>query len=429
MKISGFKIIFLFLLGSCIAVLSSCFPIQTTTNTNRPVSGPVYNPFIQQLHPEFYIFHSGMERTRLYIKLNLAELLFAPLGPNKSNLARIKIEYRIFPFDNSENLADSSSTIFEIKKRKGETSAISYISISDKGLHKYYLQIITRDLLKQTRSEEFRLVNKDQKGNSQSFMVNFKWMNYPYFSRFFNADDTFRIQYSLTAEKLYVRYFGSKLPLPAPPYSTMVRGELYSFADSSWIVDGKNEFEFTQKKTGMYYFQTDTTYKSGLGMFNFGNNFPFIKSSQSLLEPIEYLASTMEFNQLSNSTNKKLAIDKFWLECGKNNNRARELIRIYYNRAFYANVYFSSFNEGWRTDRGMIYMIFGPPKTVKKQAGKEIWQYADKMNSKVLQFVFNQYENPYAENDYVLERNYDFQQFWSQAINSWRQGKVYTLFE
>jgi hypothetical protein len=74
-------------------------------------------------------------------------------------------------------------------------------------------------------------------------------------------------------------------------------------------------------------------------------------------------------------------------------------------------------------------MIFGPPKTVKKSAGKEIWQYADKLNSKILQFVFNQVSNPFAENDYILERNYDFQSFWSQAINSWRQGKVYTLFE
>jgi hypothetical protein len=123
-----------------------------------------------------------------------------------------------------------------------------------------------------------------------------------------------------------------------------------------------------------------------------------------------------------------LAVDKFWLNTTKEMNRSRELIRIYYSRVFYANTYFTSYTDGWRTDRGMIYLIFGPPKAVTKTPEKETWIYADKLNYRVLQFVFNRVRNEYSDNDYLLERSIDFRQFWSQAIESWRQGKVYNVF-
>ena len=148
-----------------------------------------------------------------------------------------------------------------------------------------------------------------------------------------------------------------------------------------------------------------------------------------MVKPLVYLCSTEEFETLSNSANKKLSVDRFWLECGKNESRARELIRIYYNRTLYANIYFTSYTQGWKTDRGMIYLIFGPPKSVKKYPDKEIWIYSDRMQYKVLQFVFNRVKNPYTDNDYILERHIDFKKFWFASIKSWRAGKVYDVFQ
>ena len=39
--------------------------------------------------------------------------------------------------------------------------------------------------------------------------------------------------------------------------------------------------------------------------------------------------------------------------------RAKELIKNYYGRLQHANLFFTSYLEGWKTDRGMIFMIFG----------------------------------------------------------------------
>jgi hypothetical protein len=32
--------------------------------------------------------------------------------------------------------------------------------------------------------------------------------------------------------------------------------------------------------------------------------------------------------------------------------------------------------------------------------------------------------NPFSENDYMLQRNADFELPWYQAVNQWRQGQI-----
>lgn len=410
--------------------ISSCFPVKTTTNTKRSTTGAIYNPQIQQLHPGYFVFHAGNEQSRLYTKFNLSELMFSPIGPNKTGVSKVRIEYRVYPFDDSKTIADSASVVFDVKKRKGENSAITYLNLQDKGLLKYHLHIITTDLLKQSRAEDYIFVNKENTAGRQDFMVSLKTVNYPYFYDYFRGKDSLFIQFNKPADKLVIRYYQIIPPLPYPPFSAMTRQEHFTSPDSVWTLKLQNSgFDFTSGKRGLFYIQTDTTQKAGLPISNFGENFPMIKTTDKLIEPLEYLLSTGEYSQIKNNDNKKLAVDNFWLSCGKTPNRARELIRIYYNRTFYSNLYFTSFTEGWRTDRGMIYIMFGPPRSVKKSPDKEIWYYSDRLNSKYLQFVFNKTYHPLSDNDYLLERSIDFKPFWFEAINSWKTGTVYNVFE
>lgn len=354
--------------------------------------------------------------------------MFAPIGTNKSYQGKIKIEYTIYKKDDLSNYIDSASITYDIKKRKGQNNAITYINIKDNGLQEYYLHIKTSDVLRQTTVEDFIYVNKTEASAKQNFIINQKSNNLPYFKNYFRQDQVFSIAHNAPTDSIYVRYFSERVPLPYPPFSSMVRQNLNTVADSTWSFSGHSDFQFNEPKTGLYFIQTDTTQKTGLGLINPGNDFPYFKNSESLVYPLEYLMSTAEFNQLLGSSNKKLSVDNFWIGCGGNLNRARELIRIYYNRTLYANIYFTSFTDGWRTDRGMIYLMFGPPKAVKKTPEKETWIYSDRMNYKVLQFVFNRVDNPFSDNDFVLERNLDFKPFWFASVDSWRKGKVYSVF-
>jgi GWxTD domain-containing protein len=68
----------------------------------------------------------------------------------------------------------------------------------------------------------------------------------------------------------------------------------------------------------------------------------------------------------------------------------RVLMEEYFNRVAYANEHFTHFFAGWQSDRGMIYIIFGPPDNVERRPFNsnskpyEIWQYYRKAHT----FVF-----------------------------------------
>ncbi|CUS97606.1 GWxTD domain-containing protein [Candidatus Kryptonium thompsonii] len=53
----------------------------------------------------------------------------------------------------------------------------------------------------------------------------------------------------------------------------------------------------------------------------------------------------------------------------------------YYSRVKYANEHFGHYLEGWKTDMGMVYIIFGPPSSVDRHPFDinakpyEIWYY------------------------------------------------------
>ena len=95
-----------------------------------------------------------------------------------------------------------------------------------------------------------------------------------------------------------------------------------------------------------------------------------MNTPEAMIEPLAYLATPDEMEDMRSSPKPKIALDEFWIKCGSNVDKARELIRIYYTRVLYANFYFTSYKEGWRTERGMIYIIYGPPDKVYKTYGR-----------------------------------------------------------
>ena len=100
-------------------------------------------------------------------------------------------------------------------------------------------------------------------------------------------------------------------------------------------------------------------------------------------------------------------------------------MKKYYTRVQDANIIFSSFKEGWKTDRGMMYIVLGPPNKVSKTKFQEIWTYGELNNRNSITFSFVKVINPFTDNDYYLLRNEMLKDIWYQAVDAWRQGKVY----
>jgi GWxTD domain-containing protein len=132
-----------------------------------------------------------------------------------------------------------------------------------------------------------------------------------------------------------------------------------------------------------------------------------------------------EFESCKNANDKKAAIDNFWITIAGSKERARELLKRYYGRVKEANKYYSSYTQGWKTDRGIIFIVFGPPTSVYKNKNNETWVYGIESNPNSVHFNFIKTKNPFSDNDYILERSVYLKDPYYTAVDYWRQGRIY----
>ena len=271
-------------------------------------------------------------------------------------------------------------------------------------------------------------IDKSNDLNRQNFLVKSKVDDVPLFHNYFKLNEQLVINYKAKmGVTLFVRYYNRNFPLAAPPFSVAEPRPFQYKADSLFTIqlDQNGVANFSTDKKGFYHFQLDTSKRTGLTLFNFSETFPEIKKAQDLVPPLRFITSKQEYDELSASTNPKAAVEKFWLNCTGNQDRAKEIIRKYYNREKDANLFFSSYVEGWKTDRGMIYLIYGAPNVIYRTAYAETWTYGEANNINSLSYSFSKVDNPFSDNDYILDRSAVYKQNWGIAVDIWRQGRTY----
>src|SRR4051812_1040907 len=83
-----------------------------------------------------------------------------------------------------------------------------------------------------------------------------------------------------------------------------------------------------------------------------------------LKEDVLYIITPEElsaFKQLSNDEERDNFIEQFWLRRDPTPDTVEnEFKEEHYRRIAYANEHFAAGKQGWRTDRGRIYIVFGP---------------------------------------------------------------------
>ena len=289
----------------------------------------------------------------------------------------------------------------------------------------FLIHCFITDKNKGTYDDYFISLDRISKPSRQDFLVT-DMNNSPLFRSFLYPLDTVNIIYKdESLNNLWCKYYKREFPLAAPPFSFDIHSDFNYNPDSVFQLTNKQNKGLVFEKEGLYHFLTDTIGKSGLTLFRFYTGFPDITSPKYMIEALRYLTNKKEFEEMKNSSTPKSLVDNFWLTHGGNEEKTRNLIKKYYGRVREANKYFSSFTEGWRTDRGMIYIIFGSPGTVYKSAESESWIYGTPNSALALNFFFVKVNNPFTENDYLLSRSPIYESNWYRAVEIWRQGRAY----
>ncbi|MDB5233021.1 MAG: hypothetical protein JWR44_14 [Hymenobacter sp.] len=153
------------------------------------------------------------------------------------------------------------------------------------------------------------------------------------------------------------------------------------------------------------------------------NNYPDLTTAAELIEPLRYLTTSQERQKLTDASDPKRAVDKFWLDIAQGNQKlGKDLIRRYYGRVTAANRFFAAHKAGWLTDRGLLYVVLGPPPGVRRLFnGEERWYYPDGgLNGGPITYTFRPRPSTFAPDYYELVRRPEYELLWYAAVEKWR---------
>jgi GWxTD domain-containing protein len=414
------------MISACIIVLSiTCKSPYVASGTRWNLSA-VYNPASSQLHPSFRVYHNSDNTSLILVKLFPSELLFNQANVQGEFISKVSVQVQNYEINGSTTaLVDSMTYYYSIKQANVGKRFLAQIPIKTDTGKRYQVRIVTRDLLRKDFNLRFIDVDKTSEFSEQNFNI-LNQNGIPYFDNVVPPGAVYKIQHRNTSyNKIFITYFRNDSPLPKPVFATGPDEIIYKKPDSIYVIDFSPNLYIGFSQEGVYQFRFDTNIAEGLTLLNLGDDFPKVQSIKDLLEPLAYITTTGEYIKLMAGQNKKATVDNFWLNIGKSTSKARELIRIFYNRVYFANYYFTTSKPGWKTDKGMVYIVYGPPQNMQKTPNSEIWLYYTKGAENSISFTFLYKPTPFSVDNFDLQRSESQDWHWREAVDSWRAGEIY----
>ncbi|HEY0654013.1 MAG TPA: GWxTD domain-containing protein [Chryseosolibacter sp.] len=239
---------------------------------------------------------------------------------------------------------------------------------------------------------------------------------HPVFRPFVNLSDSVVLH---GLPEAVVSYYNDLFPAAQPPFSESLGKVSKGMKTDSTFTIHQGEVVRLSKK-GLYLIQQDTNSASGIAV-RAEDDYPKLAKIASLSPPLVYITTAQEYSKLLQAKNDKKSFDRVILGITNDRDRASRLMRNYFRRVELANYYFTSYKEGWKTDRGMIYIVFGLPDEVFKFNDREVWNYS--LTKRNLSFTFVKSSSVFDPDNYVLLRDQKFQQSWYETIDLWRGSR------
>lgn len=159
-------------------------------------------------------------------------------------------------------------------------------------------------------------------------------------------------------------------------------------------------------------------------------NYPTVKTPKELAAPLAYLMDEeayIKLMKINDSDSLKKAVDHFWLSNIKNKRIAKTVVSRYYELVEMANKQFTTYKEGWKTDPGKIYILFGPPMFVESNVNSMLWLYSYNREDPDRTFLFRQvglHNQGLPTENWLLMRRDRYFTLEYQRIQDWLNGRA-----
>ena len=372
------------------------------------------------------IFHQNDSISLCILGVRTGSLLYAKKGYSQSFTAKYRISWKLFSSYESKTILDSTHFIrtdsaFHLQ----DVWLYDTIRMTLKNPVSAVLELECKDINRKTKETKYISINKLNNFTSQNFLLWDTENNHPWLLPYLNNPKKVKIKINedLSYPYVVIKHYKDNYPLPLPPFSEQVRPAYRFIPDTIFVVriNRHESDDILLNKQGFYHISLDANRQEGFTIGLFHPDFPLLTRPEDLVPPLRYLTSSNEFKNMWLAKDKKKVLDDFWLNIGGSQERAKKMIQLYYNRIQNANIFFTGFTEGWKTDKGLIYVIFGPPQIVTRENNREIWQYDENSIMLTVDFVFKKIYHPFSDNTYILERSPLLKNTWYYAIDRWRK--------
>lgn len=308
----------------------------------------------------------------------------------------------------SPNISEKYSSFMIKLKTQAKGQYVLFSSLEDISTKKTF--VLRTDISKGVlyADQNFMLLNEDG---------SIHWENYV------RGDEKLQIKLSdPSIKELYVSWFAPRFSPAVVPFAPVRPNELKTLESNKpfkiGVVDGKS-VPLAFKDLGIYQFHLNENENRGFTVFKFFREFPYVATDAQRLFTLRYLNPRWEFEDLMAMDPEK-AVQQFWYFKSRKQERSEDMMRTYYGRVQRANELFTSYKEGWKTDRGMIFIVYGAPEKVFKFKDREVWDYGYDSPYNGLQFDFTREENSFSNNDFRLLRQPHYEASWQGIVENWR---------
>ncbi len=373
---------------------------------------------------EMKIYHLSNDSSQLHLKSNSKNLLFSRGAIDGPLTAHLSVQIIIKTYPEIERI-DTVSYDITGSSITGDFNIYHFKNFELAEKKNYVLEVFLKDRNRNTLYRQLINVNKTDAFISENFLVNPSDSEIPLFHNFLRPS----IDYEIKSQRVDLTTLACRkkiadLSLPPPPYSSS-KGELPDLKEYDLFSPLTTENTILLSDPEIGDILLSNVNSEGLTYLVRPKNYPTISTVYEMVQPLRYISARKEFERLNNESSLKTGLDKFWLNCGDSKDRAKELISIYYSRVEEANVHFTSYKSGWRTDRGLIHVVFGAPSEVNREGETEVWLYGNKSDIGSVEFTFNFVANNISENHFELQRDAIYKSEWAKRVSAWRNGRIF----
>ena len=404
------------MLGGCWAFQREALSSSAASKSSASDFSAMYKPSASVVNPQITAYISSDTEADVYFRIRTQELKNALANPLENEI-NIYVKYYLRSASDF-HLADTASIRYTFDVSSGDYVYGRFkIALANKVAYKLVVDFV--NLSYDIRKRLIYDLKNTPVFNDDKFLLTTN-SDEVLFSNVVPVGQSLVLSAGADCNRsVDVEFYGGNSYVSLPPYlSSPVKAPnvpdsifRYNFGDTLRI-----------GKVGLYAIGSASKNEKFGIVATENMSYPSVKKVTDMLEPMKLICTDKEFARVDSSENIKKSVDAFWLGLSKNERNAKEQIRVFYSRVALANLLFPSRVEGWQTDRGMIYIMLGPPSIVNITPTSEEWVYGD---SNGLLFTFENTSG--IRNDFSLLRSNAYQSMWSQVLTTWRSGKIFTV--